>query len=492
MDIEKINNGEIRNEIRKYLGFPKEPDKNTASDEEINRFRSITLQIKYFLDHIVDPDSPLNWFNVKKMTEENFIKLAAFFINRSEKNRNIYQQMKKLKTILDYKSLYYDRFKMTISDSLYADYRSLIHSRKEIDNSMYISRDFYTKIRNLFGYFYFLEIAIDIHKPNQRNWYTQYVSLYKYINDCFFREIETIDITKTDTHELSERTFIEFYTDFICNMINISLFSGVYSYTTFRHELNIYPPLRHEDAFAIILKETKKIKNDIAFFIERSKPRKDLDFNDYIISYVFYLERNAIYKELSLTRELLLSEIIKNPDDFSFDVFYKKVRKKLFKLNFKSEKHAKFFISEYDRITDYPQKRQSIDDLLNIAKKNNNIYTLFTATYKLFFREIYHIKTISPAVNESAKTILQDFLTYGCDWKGDKELSTLGADNYTIFKAKRHLRQRIRFMDAKFTRAYIVNYYDHELYNSYCDIIITTTEVVVCTAPRRGKYRLNP
>ena len=29
---------------------------------------------------------------------------------------------------------------------------------------------------------------------------------------------------------------------------------------------------------------------------------------------------------------------------------------------------------------------------------------------------------------------------------------------------------------------------------SPCDIfiIITTTEVVVCTAPRRGKYRLNP
>lgn len=105
MDIEKINNGEIRNEIRKYLGFPKEPDKNTASDEEINRFRSITLQIKYFLDNILDPDSPLNWFNVKKMTEENFIKLAAFFINRSEKNRNIYQQMKKSKTILDYKNL---------------------------------------------------------------------------------------------------------------------------------------------------------------------------------------------------------------------------------------------------------------------------------------------------------------------------------------------------------------------------------------------------
>ena len=102
-------------------------------------------------------------------------------------------------------------------------------------------------------------------------------------------------------------------------------------------------------------------------------------------------------------------------------------------------------------------------------------------SYKLFFSEIYHIKTISPVANESAKTILQDFLTYGCDWKGDKELSTLGADNYTIFKAKRRLRQRIRFMDAKFTRAYIVNYYDHELYNSYCDIIKNIEDAILMT-----------
>ena len=84
MNMEKLKNGEIRNEIRKFLGFAKEPNKSsdTVSDEEINRFRSITIQIDRFLENVLDSDSPLNWFNVETMTEENFIKLAAFFINR--------------------------------------------------------------------------------------------------------------------------------------------------------------------------------------------------------------------------------------------------------------------------------------------------------------------------------------------------------------------------------------------------------------------------
>lgn len=124
MDIEKLKTNEIRNRIRASLGFSTEPDKYSGN-EKVNEFRSITLQIEHLIKNFNDSDSPLKWFNVEKMTEENFIELAAYLINRPKTSRNIYQQMKELKSVLDYKSLYYGNFGIIISDSLYADYRSL-------------------------------------------------------------------------------------------------------------------------------------------------------------------------------------------------------------------------------------------------------------------------------------------------------------------------------------------------------------------------------
>ena len=73
-------------------------------------------------------------------------------------------------------------------------------------------------------------------------------------------------------------------------------------------------------------------------------------------------------------------------------------------------------------------------------------------------------------------------MEYGCDWKSDRELSLLGADetdDYAVFQAKRRQRQRLRFLDAKFIRSFIVNYYNPDLYEKYCRIIQNIEESIL-------------
>lgn len=206
--------------------------------------------------------------------------------------------------------------------------------------------------------------------------------------------------------------------------------------------------------------------------------------DDHIRRFVYYMERKAIYKEMNDTRKCLENEIHKNPDAFSFEVFYNKTRKQMKKASNNSEKYSKMFTTEAERVTNYDEKLQSIKGLLNIESNNSNIYYLYSVTYKLFFKEIYSIKTLSPVYHESANTIVKDFLTYGCDWKSDGKLQLTGiehASNRDIFNAKRKHRQRLRFLDAKFARAFFVNYYNPAVYKTYCEIMETVENAILMT-----------
>ena len=481
MDIEKLKTNEIRNRIRASLGFSTEPDKYSGN-EKLNEFRSITLQIEHLIKNFNDSDSPLKWFNVEKMTEENFIELAAYLINRPKTSRNIYQQMKELKSVLDYKSLYYGNFGIIISDSLYADYRSLASLRRELENSKYISAEVYIKIRKTMGIYSYTKFLEIITNDSSKDWYANYVSYIKYLNDRYLYDLAEINPNYSYSHGLVEWTFVELYADLIINFINSSLFTGIFCYTTFSYELDTPVPLKADDVFTAILLETEKIKNDVVDLVKGTKIGQELNGSDYIIPFVFSLEREAVNKESALIRKCLLEEIQKMPDDFSFNVFYQKVRKKLFNAKICTKKYSKIFDTELNRVSEKKKKRKSIVSLLELARSNNNNYFFYTYTYKLFYREIYNIKTKSPINNESANTILKELLEYGCDWKSDRELSLLGADetdDYAVFQAKRRQRQRLRFLDAKFIRSFIVNYYNPDLYEKYCRIIQNIEESIL-------------
>ena len=486
--MEKLKNGEIRNEIRKYLGFPKEPDKTSCSvgNEEINRFRSITLQIDHFLQNVLDPDSPLNWFNVEKMTEEQFIQLAAFFINRSEQSRNIYQQLKKIRSTTDYKALVYGDTNVTVSDNIYSDYKYFLYHPEELDNSIYISPSDKYKCKIAKAYSSHIQNAIDFYKPGIFNWYNQLLFMIKCTDNIYFKETLPADNSENDEFGLVNSLFIELYADLICDIVNNSLISWVYCNITFDDREDVNDRKSPEEIFIFILDEVKRISTNVKSYLNimSLNSHSNYSIDDHIRRFVYYMERKAIYKEMNDTRKCLENEIYKNPDAFSFEVFYNKTRKQMKKASNNSEKYSKMFTTEAERVTNYDEKLQSIKELLDIASNNSNIYYLYSVTYKLFFKEIYIIKTLSPVSHESANTIVKDFLTYGCDWKSDGKLQLTGIDhasNRDIFNAKRKHRQRLRFLDAKFARAFFVNYYNPAVYKTYCEIMETVENAILMT-----------
>lgn len=488
MDMEKLKNGEIRNEIRKYLGFPKEPDKTsvTVSDEEINEFRSITIQIDRFLENVLDSDSPLNWFNVETMTEEKFIQLAAIFINRSKQSRNIYQQMKKIRSTTDYKALVYGDMNVTVSDNIYADYKYFLYHPEELDNSVYISPSDKYKCKIAKAYSSHIQNAIDFYKPGVFDWYNHLLLMIKYTDNYYFKEtLPSID-SENDEFGLVNSLFIELYADLICDIVNNSLISWIYCNIRFTDSDAVDDRESPEEIFNAILHEVKNISTNVKSYVNRisSCSYNNYTINDYMMRFVNYMERKAIYKEMAETRGYLMKEIQENPDKFSFDTFYYKTRQKLRNASDNKQKYSKIFITEDERVTDFDGKIQSIKELLKIAESNSNLYYLYTVTYKLFFQEIYSIKTNSPVFHESANTIIKDFLAYGCDWKSDRKLQISGiedASNVEIFNAKRHHRQRLRFLDAKFARAFLVSYYDPGVYKIYCEIIETVENTILMT-----------
>ena len=448
MTKEQLTSNDTIGKIRKAIGVIKTPNEHYANHEYFNDFEdnyrhSITDQIHDFLDELCSETSPLNWFKIESLSEDQLIKFVVMFLKRKEEYRKFIYELTNLSMVYDYKGFYYRELDIKRSYNIYADYKSLVFSVSKIDYCEYLSSDEKEIIKEACQMIHNLKRIVNQVTSTYRNDFSQYIKEAQKITSQFFQLI----ITYTTNQKFINCLLLEISMDYVEILAkNFLMYFPLFYY-------QLHPNCSGSKLFAHIREYIKAIHNVIALNVREYEEnyRKQSTIDEQIERFVWYEERSALYDYIRMIDCDLLDSMANNPENYAFSKgSYSKTqeRRKKITLTKKASQDKKTPSKDETMIN---RKENLIDALFN----HFNLSLYFCDMREILYREIYLLKEKSPISGVTAKSIIREFAHNDYTGNSDTDLPE-GKSDLEIFKEKREFRQKLVFLDEKFLRGYFL------------------------------------
>ena len=292
MTKEQLTSNDTIGKIRKAIGVIKTPNEHYANHEYCNEFEdnyrhSITDQIHDFLDELCSETSPLNWFKIESLSEDQLIKFVVMFLKRKEEYRKFIYELTNLSMVYDYKGFYYRELDIKRSYNIYADYKSLVFSVSKIDYCEYLSSDEKEIIKEACQRIHNLKRIVNEATSTYHNDFIQYMIDVKKITYQFFKLMMSETINRSYLNCL----LLEISMDYVEILVkNFLMYFPLFYY-------QLHPNCSGSELFAHIREYIKAIHNVIALNVRKYEEnyRKQSTIDEQIERFVWYEERSALY-----------------------------------------------------------------------------------------------------------------------------------------------------------------------------------------------------
>ena len=448
MTKEQLTSNDTIGKIRKAIGVIKTPNEHYANHEYFNDFEdnyrhSITDQIHDFLDELCSETSPLNWFKIESLSEDQLIKFVVMFLKRKEEYRKFIYELTNLSMVYDYKGFYYRELDIKRSYNIYADYKSYIFTIVTYSECEYLSRDETELlmqagllIRNVTG-------IVNQAASTYHNNFNKYINDARKITYQFFQ----LMITYTTNQKFINCLLLEISMDFV----EILAITMLMYFPRFYYQL--YPNCSGSELFSLIREYIKAIHNVIALNERKYEEnyRKQSTIDEQIERFVWYEERSALYDYIRMIDCDLLDSMANNPENYAFSKgSYSKKRERIKNITQpqKASQDKKPPNKDETMIT-------SIENIIKASFTHFNLTLYVCDMREILYREIYLLKDKSPISGDTAKSIIREFANNDYTGNSDTDLPE-GKSDLEIFKKKREFRQKLVFLDEKILRGYFL------------------------------------
>lgn len=377
-------------------------------------YRSLSKQIDNFLNYLKKENSPLQWFPLHLMSNQEIADLICTYINRSKENRLLLNN-------LDHKGMKYNYSDLIVDNPRHKHEMEIL---TEVEPRL---KDFKTlKIKELCE-----NINIDLVGASYVGYKKTANILLKYI-DTVYREI----MQEKALFECMGLQFLN--TDYIEQFIMVCerITYGSLFYFVVEND-NIYDKLETLQRFAEMLtKAEKTIHGEVKIARENYKRSRDFHqeyykavprkMDEISIYFVQFLERKSYYEEMNIIADLLVNSS-KNNDAFSkehYSAIYDTVEEY-------DKNELEVYLCNGTKVPSYEKKLKEIIELMNWAFERGNYWASSKSAFdlKIVFHEIVSCK--EKYQRQTAITIMRN-----------------------ILYDKNPTKQQMMFLDAKITRGY--------------------------------------
>ena len=377
-------------------------------------YRNLSKQVDNFLSYLKKENSPLQWFPLNLMSNQEIADLICTYINRSKENRLLLNN-------LNHKGMRYNYSDLIVDNPKHKhEMEILIEAEPRL-------KDFKTlKIKELCE-----NINIDLVGAKNVG--------YKKTANIFLEYIDTIEFEIIKEKELFKCIGLDFLnTDYIEQFIMVCerITYGSLFYFVVEND-NIYDKLailkRSEE---MLIKAEKTIHKEVE--VARQNYKKSRDFHqeyykttprkmdEISIFFVQFLERKSYYEEMDIIADLLVNSS-KNDDMFSKEQYYNVYDT----VEEYDKNELKIYLCDRTKVPNYEIKLKEIMDLMDLAFERGNYWASSKNAFdlKIVFHEIVRCK--EKYQRQTAITIMRN-----------------------ILNGKRPTKQQMMFLDAKMIRGY--------------------------------------
>ncbi|MCM1427099.1 MAG: hypothetical protein NC118_10885 [Eubacterium sp.] len=391
-------------------------------------YRSLSKQIDNFLSYLKKENSPLQWFPLHLMSDQEIADLICTYINRSKENRLLLNN-------LDHKGVKYNYSDLIVDNPRHKREMKII-----VDAEPRL-KDYETlKIKELCQ-----NINIDLVGAKNVGYKITANGLLQYI-DTIYREImQEKELFKCIGLRFLNTDYIEQFI-MVCERITY----GSLFYFIIEND-NIHNKLITLQKFTEMLaKAEKKIHEEVE--VARENYKKDRDFHqeyykaplrnmdEISIYFVQFLERKSLYGEMDIIADILdkASESANMSLKEHYSVTYYKTEEY-------DEDELKAYLCDGIKVPNYETKLREIIEFMNLAFERGNYWASpkNALDLKIAFHEIIRCK--EKYQRQTAITIMRN-----------------------MFNNKNITRQQMMFLDSKMTRGY---FREKELMREY-DVFI--------------------
>ena len=447
MTKEQLTSEGMSSKIRKAIGYIKTPDED-YEDKYLNSFEdnyhdNIDDQIHNFLSELCSEMSPLYWFKIESLSEDQIIEFALMFLQRKDEHRKIIYDLTNLSMVYDYKGIYYRELDIKRYYNIYADYKSLVFSFPNIADCEYLSSDEKEIMMRASLMIHKLKGIVNQATSTYHNDFIHYMIDVKKITYQFFQ----LMMTETTNQKFINCLLLEISIDYVEILARTLLMY----FPRFYYQL--YPNCSGSELFAHIQEYIKAIHNVIAINVREHEKnyRKQSTIDEQIERFVWYEERSALYDSIRIIDCNLLDSMANNPEGYAFSKdSYSKIRERRNKiaLSRKNSQSKKTPSKDETIIT-------SIENLINASFNHFNLTLYFCDMREILYREIYLLNEKSPISGVTAKSIIRQLAKNDYSDNSDTDLPERKSD-LERFKEKREFRQKLVFLDEKFLRGYFL------------------------------------
>lgn len=343
---------------------------NSAEPKSGDAYRSISLQIDNFINHIKKQDSPLSWMPIEIMSDLEISQVAVAYLKRSEENRLLLDN-------IEHKGLKYD-----YSDLIATDLE------KERDKESIL------EITPVLGTFVKLKIKEEI-PPMKKALRNCCRGDFLLTRDCYADWSTTILANILDEKNqifcmgigFTYVDYIEQYISFVESMVIESLMAFIIR-NDFVHDKITALSIIEKKLPALTKMMDERVEKSRSDLIQRRDHfRLDNVYADMIsLYYVQFLSRRAKYDEMEVIYQTLLEEIASNPALFEAPT----VPPKSDLADYKSIE-LKRLITEGAPVPQFTQKLYETQQLIEIMRATGNEYygSQNVLDLKPVFRELF-------------------------------------------------------------------------------------------------------
>lgn len=397
-------------------------------------YRSLSKQIDNFIDHIKRADSPLHWLPLEIMTDEEIADIANTYLDRSEANRLLLNN-------LDYKGMKYDYSDLIVKDTKHEElWRNLTKTIPQLKK--------YKKLN-------ILELITEINTALVHAQYDGYmktaVELLKYIDLILAEILNEKNLFKCIGLGYINTEYIEQYITVCERVVEGALFFLITSNPNVSDKSDALNKVEEKlaYAYATIEKELLVAKEKLIYSRELEKEYYEADPKDSVnisLFYVQFLERKSYYEEIEKIISLLKEEIYIRPDLYGAAI---PLRDK--KVDAYSKLELKEYICEEIKVPAYDAKYDELLEFFKIADFSFNNKNMWASAsnaldVKIAFREFFLSK--QTYMRKTSTAMIREILE-------------------RIVPESRHLM----FLDMKVVRGYFREknmLQEYEVYNRIC------------------------
>ena len=399
IDLSSTEYQNLRRDILRRVGFNRSlnlASKKTDDEVYAKAYRNASGRIDTFFEKMNDANYKLQWFEIDKLTEDQLIRLACFFVFRRGKYKNLYDDLKNENTSVNYRNAFAVIFELSYS-KIFNDDTSImtLESFDLIGKRLDQKCDFVPTFNKLY------EVLKNTNGNNYRDSLIQLKELNHMLRFCILDEKqELLNSSKTE-HCFR---YIDLYIQLIDDLVKGSILYMVGCFAETQCEGNsLADAYNHRMDLLVVRSHRLLYAVEKAVESVQQKENRIEDINLCIARFFCWMYKKVEYREYRKIRESLMDEVKQYPEKFGLlrmetngnsNVWLKKS----YKYVDDYKKDVKKLIKEKTRVDGYDSKSNIVNLVMQYVDKSReediryDLYNLDIRSWIILFKEFFIMK----------------------------------------------------------------------------------------------------